>query len=200
MTSAGRPRRGGSPAFVMRSRGGDVLVQREEHASTACRRGRRAGRRSPRSTAPSRRRQLLEPGRVEPQAEPRGQRPSLGSTSATSSRNVSMRIRLMPGPPGVRHDLPGGAVRHLARPAGAAPDRLGRQEAAVDERADVVQDGRGVAVEPVGDLPVGQRLVEAEPQDPHAQRCSPGRARRRRRRRVSRRGRARVMGRSSHSD
>src|SRR5690606_28340848 len=64
----------------------------------------------------------------------------------------------------------GGQGGELAGAAVAAAGLLGRQQPGADERAYVVQGrGRGDA-EQVGDLLVGARAVQADPQDPQAQR------------------------------
>ena len=63
----------------------------------------------------------------------------------------------------------GGAVGLLERALLALADLLGDEEPGGDQGADVVQDRARVAAEPLGQLLVGQRLVEAEPQDAHAQ-------------------------------
>jgi hypothetical protein len=66
--------------------------------------------------------------------------------------------------------LAGGQVGHLARAALAAPWRQRLEEPGVDECAHVVQHRRRVRAEPLGDLLVGQLLVEAQAQDPQAHR------------------------------
>jgi hypothetical protein len=68
----------------------------------------------------------------------------------------------------------GGPVGFLERALLALADLLGDEEAGGDQGADVVQDRSRIAAEALGQLLVGERLVEAESQDPHAQRVGEG--------------------------
>jgi len=78
----------------------------------------------------------------------------------------------------VDRDQPPGAagrpVGPLTRAALAGPDRLGHQESRLGQRAYVTQRGRRGHAQPVGDLLVGERLVQAQPEYPPAGRMRQG--------------------------
>ena len=63
----------------------------------------------------------------------------------------------------------GRPVRDLPGAARTPPHGFGDEETGVDQGPDVVQRRRRVPPEPLGDLPVRPRLVEAQPQDPQPQ-------------------------------
>ena len=70
--------------------------------------------------------------------------------------------------------LAGRPVRDLTRASRAAAGRLGGEEPGVDEGADVVQHAGRVPSQTGGDLLVGERLRQAQPQDPRADSGSEG--------------------------
>ena len=77
--------------------------------------------------------------------------------------------------------LAGAPIGLLQGPPLPAARRVGLQEPGRAQRADVVQDRRRVLVEAVGELLVGQRLVQAEADDAQPQRVGHGLELRRRR-------------------
>ena len=149
-----------------------VLVQGEEHGVGRAVGCGRAGREVvEHRTDPGG--QLVQPGAVQTQAQAGGD-----DVLRVDERDLlEERVDEDPAHAGAARGPPrlaGGPVRDLARPAASAPGGLRDEKASVDEGADVVQDGGGVPVQALGELAVGERVFQAEPQDALPQRAGQG--------------------------
>ena len=141
----------------------------------AFRPGPEGGRRTPRRSRPSRERsssswsgESWSPSR-EASTSATGTSPTSAMNASTSGAPVDV-TRLQPP------RLPCRPIRDLAGAAASTAGRPGGQEALVGQGPDMMKDRRGVEPEPPGDLPIGQRLVQAHPQDSQPEHAGQGSA------------------------